>query len=480
MRLSAHCRADIIVTVANLLKCKSLVEVAQKSPVATSSTTTVSEDFDTLFALSPMQQWFFNQLGHHSVDEPGYHCNQSFYLHINKTVCVGSVHAAIAKTVEIHSMLRARFYQGTDSKWMQIIPQPSASNHRFETSMLESYADLAPFAALRQQQLLVERCLIEETSESALALGFTSSNPNIMNDLSLWDFQAGKTPNRVQDYINRTIIIDRDETRQLLGEANDAFNTQPVDLSLAAVSHAFFQIFPRDSFTIVNDVNESHGCDTLKEDTDLSETVGWFTTMYPLSIARSTNSSVSDIVRQVKDARKGLLAKMVFNYHGHFQQLERKAALFESITLEVSDEGPDLPVFALFEVNISIEQGKTNILFSWNRYLAHQQLIQEWPNQIVRSVRVICEDLSILDIGHPTLVDYKFLDPDYPGLDYLQSQIIPEVVTLNSSEIEDIYHCPPMVDGILLSQLKGSGSYATIQRYHIKPRNPNMVDIERL
>ena len=564
MRLSAHRPADIIFTVANLLKSKSLVEVALKSPVATSSTITVSEDFNIPFALSPMQQWFFNKLGQHAVDEPGYHCNQSFYLLLNKAVSVGSMRAAIAKIVETHSMLRARFYQEPDTRWMQIIPQPSASNHRFESSILESYADLAPFAALRQQQLLVKRGLvfsadlcklgtqeelyllliahhlaidlvswriiladleailagatiplqslpfqnwnrlqIEEMRKSTFASGSTLPTSPIVNDLSFWDFVAGKTPNKVQDYVNRTVVIDRDKTRQLLREANNAFNTEPVDLFLAAISHAFFQIFPRHSFTIVI---ESHGRENLTEDTDLSRTVGWFTTMYPLSIARSTNSSLSDIVRLVKDGRKRLLAngrasfaskylrsnrarassvnettaEIVFNYHGQFQQLERNAALFKSITLDVSDEGCNLPVSALFEVNISIEQGKTNISFSWNRHLAHQKLIQEWPNQIVRSIRSICEHLPTLDVGQRTLVDYEFLDLDYPGLDHLETHVIPKIITLNSSEIEDIYSCPPMVDGILLSQLKGSGSYETTQRYHIRPRNSHVIDIERL
>ena len=564
MRLSAHRPADIIVTVSNLLKSKSLVEVALKCPVATSSTVKVSEDFNTPFALSPMQQRFFKQLGQHSVDEPGYYCNQSFYLRLNKAVSVGSMRAAIAKIVETHSMLRARFYQEPDTKWMQIIPQPSASSHRFESSILESYADLAPLAALRQQQLLVKRGLVfsadlckvgtqeepylllvahhlvidlvswriiladleailagatismqslpfqvwnrlqvEEMRESTFASGSTSPASDTVNDLSFWDFVASKTPNKVQDYVNRTVVIDRDKTRHLLREANNAFNTEPVDLLLAAISHAFFQIFPRHSFTIIN---ESHGRENLTEDTDLSRTVGWFTTMYPLSITRSTNSSLADIVRRVKDGRTGLFAsgrasfaskcprnnrawassvnettaEIVVNYHGQFQQLERDAILFKEITLEVSDEGSNLPVSALFEVNISIEQGKTNISFSWNRHLAHQQVIQEWPNQIVRSSRSICEHLLTLDVGQRTLVDYEFLDLDYPGLDHLETYIIPKIVTLNSSEIEDIYPCPPMVDGILLSQLKGSGSYETTQRYHIRPRYPHVIDIERL
>ncbi|KAF1949489.1 CoA-dependent acyltransferase [Byssothecium circinans] len=135
---------------------------------------------------------------------------------------------------------------------------------------------------------------------------------------------------------------------------------------------------------------------------------------------------------------------------------------------------------ALFEVNISIEQGKTNISFSWNRHLAYQQLIKKWPDQIVRSIRSICEYLPTLDIRQRTLVDYEFLDLDYEGWDYLETQVAPKIITLNSSEIQDIYPCPPMVDGILLSQLKGSGSYETTQRYHIKPRNPYVINIERL
>jgi amino acid adenylation domain-containing protein/non-ribosomal peptide synthase protein (TIGR01720 family) len=560
MRLSPHCRAaNLVFSVATLLRTKSLAEVAKISSVEAISTISRTEEFDKPFALSPIQQWFFDQSPRHLVNTPDYYCNQSFYVRINQAVSVKDVRDAVAKVVEHHSMLRARFQQ-QDNGWYQCIPKPSEATYHFEALKLESLSEIRCLAARRQQELdfenglvfsadlcelttsgqyliliahhlvidLVSWRLILDDLESLLTGGSLMEslpfqvwnglqlqeaksarlNPErvlsthgIRNDLAFWNFTS-EIPNTTYDHTEKLVVINRETTLLILKEANKAFDTEPVDLLLSAVCDAFFWTFPsRDGLTIFN---EGHGREPWKSEIDLARTVGWFTTMSPIHVSRSGSST--NIPRLVKDARKKLpsngwayfasrylnnkgleafrshnsVMEMTFNYHGQFQQLEREDAFFESITLDnVSDNGPCLPASSLFNVNMSVEGGETHVSFAWNRHISRQVLIHQWVDRIEPSLQSICRSLASR-AAERTLCDYEFLTLDYTSLDDLHSHIIPEIESLNNTEIEDIYPCSPMVDGMLLSQLKGAGFYETSQFYEIKPRGSHNISMKQL
>ncbi|KAK8064710.1 Amino acid adenylation [Apiospora phragmitis] len=566
MRLSPHCRAaNILFSVGTLLKAKSLAEVAKISSAASISTIPRTEGFDKPFALSPIQQWFFDQSPAYLVNTPDYYCNQSFCVRITQAVSVNDVREAVAKVVEHHSMLRARFQQ-QDNSWAQVIPKPSDARYHFDAIEMGSMGEIQTLAARRHQKLdfenglvfsadlcglassprqqyliliahhlvidLVSWRLILDDLEALLTTGGSlmeslpfqvwnelqlqeaesarldpeNALPNthgIRNDLDFWSFDSGIS-NTTHDHLGKTIIISKDTTQLVLKEANKAFNTEPIDLLLSAVWDAFLQVFPaRDGLTIFN---EGHGREPWNSDIDLARTVGWFTTLSPIHISRNRGHDSANIVRHVKDAKRKLTSngwayfasrylnkkgretfrsdnsvmEMTFNYHGQFQQLEREDAFFESITLDdVSDTGPCLPVCSLFNINMSIEGGHTHVSVTWNRHISHQGLIPQWVDQIGFSLQSICQSLKQRP-AERTLSDYEFLNLDYASLDELQSHLIPDIQSLNGTEVEDIYPCSPMVDGMLLSQLKGSGLYETSQSYEIKPRGSHRINLEQL
>jgi amino acid adenylation domain-containing protein/non-ribosomal peptide synthase protein (TIGR01720 family) len=563
MRLSSRCRAsNLVFSVSQLLKSKSLADLALSASQATTSTVfpTEGEETDQPFNLSPIQQWFFDQSPYQRVDatvERQY--NQGFYVKLRPRQELSKLETAVASLVNHHSMLRAR-YQRIDGEWTQRIQKPNKNLDHFAMSTLASFSDLESLARKRHKMIDIENGPVFSTdvctlptgdqymiiiahhlvvdlvswriifydletilSGGTLQRGMTFqawnhlqvdraslpeyhptkvlSTANVVNDHTFWGFSSSTTPNTAGDHDTRTVQADQLTTSLLLNDANNAFSTEPVDLLLSAVWDSFFRVFPlRESLTIFS---EGHGREPWSADIDLSRTVGWFTTISPINLAKIAAMGTRNVVRFVKDARRQLPAngwayftsrywnhngkqafkshnsdmEMVFNYHGQFQQLERDDSLFESIDLEgVSEQGKALPASSILNIEVSIDNGITQFAVSFNRHIKHQSLIKKWIDQIVPSLESICTELVSIKSPMRTLCDYEFLNLNYQSLDELQSKVIPLIESLNKSTVEDVFPCSPTVDGILVSQIKQPESYKTVQLYDIKSPNPISLD----
>ena len=566
MRLSSYCRTlGLTLSVSSLLKGKSLSIVADSASMdAATPVLTHVEVLDKAFGLSPIQRWFFDQAPREEHINERHHYNQGFYVKMSRFVSPERLSVAMRKIVQHHSMLRVRFTR-SESGWTQSAPRVEDTVYNFSSADAQSLSEISSNAIELHQSLnfeqgpvfatalyhlttenvqylilvahhlvvdlvswriilddlealLSNKELMHSTSfqvwtqlqaEEARSPRFSPkkvlSTANVHDNLDFWNFDE-RTSNTTHDHITKTFEADLATTSLLLKDSNTAFNSEPVDIILAAVWDAFFQSFPeRTGLTIFN---EGHGREPLTDTAiDLSRTVGWFTTLSPLHVDRRVDDSIVHTVRLVKDARRRLpingLAYWVsrflnpdgikafeshnspmevqFNYLGQFQQLERTDSLFTAINLDdaVPATSPHMPTSVLFDINVIIEAGVAKFFFAWNRHIDHQDSILAWIAQIVPSLQSICNELR----GRPTsrtLCDFKFLSLDYSGLDELQNKILPHLELLNDSHIEDVLPCLPMVDGILLSQTKGTGSYETSQTWQIVPRDSNRIEASRL
>jgi hypothetical protein len=84
-------------------------------------------------------------------------------------------------------------------------------------------------------------------------------------------------------------------------------------------------------------------------------------------------------------------------------------------------------------------------------------------------MQTLCNSLSALSPSL-TIADYEFLNLDYKCLDEIQNRILPALESETGTTIIDIYPCSPMVDGILLSQIKDPEAYKTSLTYVMRPR----------
>ncbi|MGA8123556.1 MAG: amino acid adenylation domain-containing protein, partial [Mycobacterium sp.] len=137
-----------------------------------------------------------------------------------------------------------------------------------------------------------------------------------------------------------TVSLDAETTRRVLGEGPAAFHTGVQDILLIAFALAWREFLGRDGAPITIDV-EGHGRhEDLVPGIDLSETVGWFTTKYPVCLTpdRLLWPQVADghaaLGAAVKKAKEQLRAIPDGYTYGVLRYLNG----------EVDLEGPDPPI----------------------------------------------------------------------------------------------------------------------------------------
>ncbi|MEI3773389.1 amino acid adenylation domain-containing protein [Pectobacterium brasiliense] len=128
------------------------------------------------------------------------------------------------------------------------------------------------------------------------------------------------------------LTLDEETTGQLVSEANRAFNTDVSDLLLAALTRTLNDLGWGDKARIML---EGHGREAIDPTLDVSRTVGWFTSTYPVCLQDRSDwasliKSSKEQLRQVPDKGVGFnplryhhpegglltLSPIVFNYLG--------------------------------------------------------------------------------------------------------------------------------------------------------------------
>ncbi|QXU43275.1 non-ribosomal peptide synthetase [Pedobacter sp. D749] len=95
-----------------------------------------------------------------------------------------------------------------------------------------------------------------------------------------------------------SFTLDRDETEMLLTGVNGAYNTEINDILLTGLFRSLHQEYGQDRLLVSM---EGHGREEILAGVDISRTVGWFTSIYPLLLEVSVGSSISDQLIAVKE-----------------------------------------------------------------------------------------------------------------------------------------------------------------------------------
>ncbi|MFC5288833.1 non-ribosomal peptide synthase/polyketide synthase [Actinokineospora guangxiensis] len=99
--------------------------------------------------------------------------------------------------------------------------------------------------------------------------------------------------------------LDPADTEALLRSAPTAYRTRVNDVLLAALAAAVGSWTGHD---VVSVTLEGHGREDVLDDVDLSRTVGWFTTAYPVALRVPTTDTSRDLVRAVRKQLRAIPA----------------------------------------------------------------------------------------------------------------------------------------------------------------------------
>jgi amino acid adenylation domain-containing protein/non-ribosomal peptide synthase protein (TIGR01720 family) len=303
-------------------------------------------------------------------------------------------------------------------------------------------------------------------------------------DFSYWGISSAR--NVYRDVVEKSISLGDMTTKNVLYECHGALQTEPVDIFLSAILLSFKRAFPERPVPPV--FNEGHGRESWASDLDISRTVGWFTTMFPVYVPTINAGDVVDTVRRVKDFRKGcaengfqyfstkylheqgrktfkdhIPAEIMFNYEGRYQSLEKEDSLLMAEAWEageaLSDSAPELQRFCLFELSAAVlTDGEIHFTMAWNSRARYQQRISLWLTRLLPAVIDEIVTYLMLEKRQYTLSDLSQARlTDYSDLETLTASVLTIPGIDSIEDVDDIYCGSPMQDSLALSQSRISG-----------------------
>jgi len=106
------------------------------------------------------------------------------------------------------------------------------------------------------------------------------------------DFPGGK--NTVASAVTISVTLTKEETQALLSEVPSAYQTQINDILLTALVRTFQERMGNNSLLIEL---EGHGREDILANVDVSRTVGWFTTIFPVLLDLGTNLEPGEAIK---------------------------------------------------------------------------------------------------------------------------------------------------------------------------------------
>lgn len=159
--------------------------------------------------------------------------------------------------------------------------------------------------------------------------------------------------------------LNPDVSSQLISTANKAYHTEINDLFMTALCRAFQNCFSKNK--IVVDV-ELHGRQGINKETpDLNQTVGWFTSMYPIYLEVEGKSDIGHQIKEVKEQIRAIPNKGLG--YGVLKYLSGKISGDHTPSIALNylgqlDDGFDNSLFVL------LPDSETNTVSKY-RYLDH-------------------------------------------------------------------------------------------------------------
>lgn len=306
--------------------------------------------------------------------------------------------------------------------------------------------------------------------------------------------------------------VDATTTSMLSTLCHETLRTETIDLLLSSLIYSFSLTFADRPAPAI--YNEGHGRENISGiAADLSRTVGWFTIMYPVCVSSAASNDLVNTVKEVKDLRrripdngrpyfasrcltdegkskfgKSSTLEITFNYLGQYQQLERKGALLTPVedmageakgAGSTADVGHDTPRFGLFEISAVIVQGKLRFSFTFNRNMRHQDKISKWITACQSTINALAETLAKME-PQATPGDFPLLSLTTESFTSMINTSLPPLGVSSIDDVEDIYPCSSMQEGLLISQTRSSAFYAVHVICELNVRNGIQVSGKRL
>ncbi|WP_013334574.1 non-ribosomal peptide synthetase [Gloeothece verrucosa] len=287
-----------------------------------------------------------------------------------------------------------------------------------------------------------------------------SQSDKLKHELSYWlsqfptkiqplpvDYNPEQDVNLLSSAKATNLSLTEEETRGLLQDVPSAYNTQINDILLTALVESFGQWTGENALLV--DL-EGHGRENLFDDIDLSRTVGWFTTLFPLKLERSQTGKPQETLKTVKEQLRHLpnhgisygilryLSKdkeviynceqlikpqVSFNYLGQFDQVLSATGVLGTVKEWKSDHTSLGYRSHLLEVSGLIHSHKLEIQFVYSENIHRLETIEQLAKQFMKILRNLIVHCQAIETKSYTPSDFAAAQISQQQLDKFLNKI---------------------------------------------------------
>ena len=296
----------------------------------------------------------------------------------------------------------------------------------------------------------------------------------------------GDGPNTEAAAREVVVSLDEETTRALLHDVPAAYRTRIDDVLLAALGRTLGDWTGSGSVRVEM---EGHGREPLFDDVDLSRTVGWFTSLYPVRLEVPAGTDPGALLRSVKEQLRavprrgigfGLLRylgdaetrarlaaiprpEVSFNYLGRFDGTFADDALFRRASGDAGPaHAPEGPRGHRIEVNALVDGGLLEVGWTHAEGVHSRATVERIAAAYLDAVRALVAHCTSAGAGGYTPSDFPLAALEQRTLDRLTA----------GRRVESVYPLSPMQQGMLFHAVLGRDENPYLVQLDLTLRGP--------
>lgn len=266
-------------------------------------------------------------------------------------------------------------------------------------------------------------------------------NPKLQQEIEYWKNESIAPHHRMYIYkgeysrkaaSRKQIVVSRENTTALISNVHDAFHTNVNDILISALATTLYRW---KGLTQLQLSLEGHGREHLSDDVDISRTVGWFTTIYPVRLEYDEKAGLSETIKRVKDKlhkipRNGIgygilrymneeygamlenvHADVSFNYLGHLEKSSHTGEQFvvEPLSAEISLDTANKMLYPL-DINSWIIDDNLHIHIEYLADIFDKKSIDTFASEYEKALSHIIQHCQSVEHSEITLSDLTSSD----------------------------------------------------------------------
>ncbi|MET0398428.1 MAG: non-ribosomal peptide synthase/polyketide synthase, partial [Longimicrobiaceae bacterium] len=262
-----------------------------------------------------------------------------------------------------------------------------------------------------------------------------------------------------------SVSLSAEETRALLQDVPAAYRTQVGDALLTGLARAFGS-WTGETRLLVD--LEGHGREEMFDDVDLSRTVGWFTTAYPVLLDLRGAGTDGESLKRVKEQLRGIPgqgigfgalrwlsgdaavrerlaalppAEVAFNHLGQADASLPEEGLFR-LAADAAGEGmsPRAPRQHLLAINSIVLDRRLRVDWTYGEATHRRETVEALAERHLAELRALVAHCGSAEAGGYTPSDFPLADLSQEELDRLLA---------GDRGVEDVYPLSSLQEGLL-------------------------------